>query len=303
MRVTQPFDIAQGREPAERQMGVFRQPQTLMSTYSQLRTFFISIILSLIGLTAILPHALGADGERDLINYAYLSDFGLGGFDVEERQVRAFQIPFSYQLRPMQEDKWGIKLLFPVIIASAEADAIDADGIELPFDSKVTAVNPGVELQIPLSPKWALKPFGSEGRGALMGSLGLKSRYLIPWKKFQFAFGSGVFYNAYKPKDEDRKDFASVGVGWDTIYPLWFTLGGKKTNIGGYFAYYYYFDDLEFERLKSNPIEIDDQFEIGITFGTYGPIRIIWWNLKRVGIAYRFGDGLKAIRLISSFPF
>jgi hypothetical protein len=27
MRVTQPFDFAQGCEPVERQMGVFRQPQ------------------------------------------------------------------------------------------------------------------------------------------------------------------------------------------------------------------------------------------------------------------------------------
>ena len=278
---------------------------------SALRISFITTFLYLIGLAAISPHALGADGEEDLINYAYVSDFGLGGFDVEERQVRAFQIPFSYQLRPMLEDKWGIKLLFPVTLATAEADSIDVDGIELPFDSKVTAVNPGVELQIPLRPKWALKPFGkigigrdvSEGRGALIGSLGLKSRYLIPWKKFQFAFGAGVFYNAYKPKDEDREDYASIGVGWDTIYPLWFKLGGRKTNIGGYFAYYYYFDDLEFQRLQRNSIKIDDQFEIGITFGTYEPIRIVWWNLKRVGIAYRFGDGLKAIRLISSFPF
>ena len=282
-----------------------------MSIYSPLRIPFISTLLVLIGLIASAHHTLGADGERDLINYAYLTDFGLGGFDVEERQVTAFQIPFSYQLRPMQEDKWGIKILFPVTIARAEADAVDIDGIELPFDSKVTAVNPGVELQIPVRPNWALKPFGkagvgrdvSEGRGALIGSLGLKSRYLIPWKKFQFAFGSGVFYNAYKPKDEDRKDFASVGVGWDTVYPLWFTLWGRKTNIGGYFAYYHYFDDLEFERLKSNPIEIDDQFEIAMTFGTYEPIRIVWWNVKRIGIAYRFGDGLKAIRLVSSFPF
>lgn len=282
-----------------------------VSTYSGLRISFISTILSLIGLIAVLPHAHGADGEKDPINYAYLSDFGLGGFDVEEQQVRAFQIPFSYQLRPMEEDKWGIKLLFPVTIASAEGDPVDIEGIELPFESKVTAVDPGVELQIPVRPRWALKPFGkigigrdvTEGRGALIGSLGLKSRYLIPWKKFQFAFGSGISYNAYKPKDADREDYASIGAGWDTIYPLWFTLGGRKTNIGGYFAYYYYFDDLEFQRLQGNPIEIDDQFEIGITFGIYEPIRIVWWNLKRVGIAYRFGDGLKAIRLISSFPF
>ena len=62
--------------------------------YFPLRTSFISILLSLMGLTVILRPALGADGENDLINYAYLSDFGLGGYDVEEREVRAFQIPF-----------------------------------------------------------------------------------------------------------------------------------------------------------------------------------------------------------------
>jgi hypothetical protein len=49
-------------------------------------------------LTAIFSQALGADGERDPINYAFLSDFGLGGFDVEERQVRAFQIPLPLML-------------------------------------------------------------------------------------------------------------------------------------------------------------------------------------------------------------
>jgi hypothetical protein len=35
MRVTQPFDFAQGREPVERQMGVFRQPHT--DTYQRCR--------------------------------------------------------------------------------------------------------------------------------------------------------------------------------------------------------------------------------------------------------------------------
>jgi hypothetical protein len=32
MRITQPFDFAQGRELAERQMGVLRQPQKLLLT-------------------------------------------------------------------------------------------------------------------------------------------------------------------------------------------------------------------------------------------------------------------------------
>lgn len=253
----------------------------------------------------------GQGAKENLINYAYLTDFGIGGYDVEERQVRAIQIPFSYQLRPMKKNQWGIKLLFPVSVASVEDDGVDIEGIPLPLDSKLTAVNPGVEVQIPVRPDWAIKPFGkigigrdiSEGKGALIGTLGVKSRYSFDWGKFQMALGSGIFFDTYKPKDEERKDYASVGIGLDAVYPLWFKLKDRQTNIGGYAAYYNYFDDLEFERLKRPPMEIDDQFEVAMTFGTYQPIRIGWWDLKRVGIAYRFGDGFKGVRLIAGFPF
>jgi hypothetical protein len=48
MRVTQPFDFAQGREPAERQMGVFRQPQRLTEFSRTILTFVISSIINLI---------------------------------------------------------------------------------------------------------------------------------------------------------------------------------------------------------------------------------------------------------------
>ena len=252
----------------------------------------------------------GAEVGSDIVNYAYLTDFGVGGFDVEDQQARALNIPLSYQLRPMEEDQWGIKLLFPVTVASVEED-VNYEGIPFFLDSKIAAVKPGIEVQIPLRSNWAIKPFGnvglgrdlSEGRGAFLGRLGVKSRYSFPWRKFQFALGAGVFLNAYKPKDQDRRDFTSIGVGLDAVYPLWFKVKDRRTNIGGYVAYYYYIDDLEFERYRRGPIEIDDQIEVAATFGVYSPVRIVWWDFKRVGVAYRFGDGLKAIRLIASFPF
>jgi hypothetical protein len=42
MRVTQPFDFAQGRELVERQMGVFRQP--LFSLYLEPLFYYSSIL-------------------------------------------------------------------------------------------------------------------------------------------------------------------------------------------------------------------------------------------------------------------
>ena len=255
--------------------------------------------------------ALGPEDDNNLTNYAYLTDFGIGTYDTDDREVRAFQVPFAYQLRPIQDDIWGVKLLFPVTFGSLGIDVIDIGGIEVPLDSKVLGVNPGVELQIPIRRDWVIKPFGnvglardvSQGEGALIYSAGIKSSLLIPWKKFQFALGAGLFYDAYKPKDEEQNDFASVGIGWDMVYPLGFTLSGRKANIGGYLAYYYYFDALEFDRIIRNPIEIDQTMEIGMTFGTYSPIPIWIFNFKRIGLAYRFGEDFKAIRLVFGFPF
>ena len=92
-------------------------------------------------------------------------------------------------------------------------------------------------------------------------------------------------------------------MGLDVVYPLGLTLKGRKTNIGGYVAYNYYLDDLEFDSITRNPIEIDQTIEIALTFGTYSPIPMAIFNFRRVGLAYRFGGDLKAIRIVFSFPF
>jgi hypothetical protein len=251
------------------------------------------------------------DSEEDFINYSYLTSIGIGGYNVADRDAVAFQIPFSFQLRPMEEDQLGIKLLLPVTVASLESEVTNIGGFVVPKDAQVVGVNPGVELQIPVTQEWTLKPFTrlgfgrdvSGGDGSLIFAIGLKSRYAIPWRKFQFALGTGIFYDAFKPESGDKKDYASVGVGWDTIYPLGFNLWDQEANIGGYFAYYYFFDNLEFIQSSNTYLEINDQYEVGLTLGVYDHISLWFLKLQRFGIAYRFGEDLKAIRLISDFPF
>lgn len=255
--------------------------------------------------------AFALDSDEDYINYAYLTGLGIGGYNVEDREAVAFQIPFSFQLRPMEEDQFGIKLLLPVTLASLGGDVRNIGGVVIPLDATVVGVNPGVELQIPVTPEWTLKPFGRIGVGrdvsndnnSFIFAVGLKSRYAIPWRKFQFALGTGIFYDGFKPRGQDKQDYASIGVGWDIIYPLGLNLSGQDTNIGGYLAYYYYFDNLEFMQVSNSFLEISNQYEVGVTLGTYAPIPIGPFKLQRFGIAYRFGEDFKAIRLISDFPF
>lgn len=274
-----------------------------------LNALLIFAVLSFLAGTV--NQALALDSDEDYINYAYLTSIGIGGYNVEDREARAFQIPFSFQLRSMEDDQLGIKILLPVTLASVSGDVIGVGGIVIPKDAELVGVTPGIEVQIPVTPVWTLKPFGRVGYGrevsddddSLILAIGLRSRYSIHWKRFQFALGAGVFYDAFKPEGLEIKDYTSIGIGWDTIYPLGFNLWGQEANIGGFLSYYHYFDNLEFTRNLNSLLEISNQYEIGLTLGVVDYIEIGPLKLQRFGIAYRFGEDLKAIRLISDFPF
>lgn len=212
----------------------------------------------------------------------------------------------------MTEDQWGIKLLFPVTFGVLGLDAIDNIGDLISLDISALSLVPGAELQIPVRRNWVLKPFGKAGGGrdlsaggksAFIYSAGLKSSYTIPWKDFTFTLGNEISFDGFVPSGEDREDYASIAIGWDTIYPLGFTLKGAETHVGGWVSYYYFFNDLEFERPLLAPLSIGEQFEVALAFGTYEKIPIWFFKFDRIGLAYRFNEDLRAIRIVFEFPF
>jgi len=255
--------------------------------------------------------AFSADGGQDFLNYSYFSELGVGGYDTDDSEVRAIQVPFSYQLREIEEKKCGIKLLFPVTFGVLGLDAVNDLGDVISLDVEALTIVPGIELQIPVRKRWVLKPFGKAGAGkdvsggefAFIYSAGLKSSYRIPWRQFSFTLGTAIAFDGFKREGEERQDYSSVSIGWDTIYPMKWRFKGKKTNIGGWISYYYFLDDLEFERTQQAPLEIGNQFEVALTFGTYEKIPIWFFKFNRIGLAYRFSEDLRAIRIVSEFPF
>ena len=275
--------------------------KSVKATLSILFLTFLEIVIT--------SPAHGGNTDQDLLNYAYFSELGIGEYSTDNREVRAIQVPFSYQLRPMTEDQWGIRLLFPATFGVLGLDAIDNIGDVISLDISALTLVPGVELQIPVRKNWVLKPFGqvgagrSEGGNAFIYSAGVRSSYTIPWKKFTFTLGNEISFDGFLPSGEEWENYASIAIGWDTRYPLGFTLKGAATHIGGWVSYYYFFDELEFEQPLLAPLAIGNQFEIALSFGTYKKIPIWFFNFDRIGLAYRFSEDLRAIRIVFEFPF
>ena len=52
--------------------------------------------------------------QQDLINWYYAATFGTGVYAAGDRTVAVIQLPISYTLVPISEDRYGLTLKVPV---------------------------------------------------------------------------------------------------------------------------------------------------------------------------------------------
>jgi len=70
-----------------------------------------------------------------------------------------------------------------------------------------------------------------------------------------------------------------------------------QPDAGVYFESGYLFNELSFVTGTGDPLKIDQQYEVGGSFGFRDRATIWVVTLPRVGVGYRFGGGLKGIRI------
>ncbi len=251
--------------------------------------------------------AHGNEDDGDAINWAYQVTImdGLNYSTQENAQI--YDLPFSHTLRPIEKNPWGIRLKFPVTIG-----LYNIDSTEGAVDVNVLAVVPGVEFQYPLRDNWMLMPlfsfgFGKDTAGGdlrYIYSLGIKHHVFFGWKELDFTYGNsfrnnGFFTDGGGPND----NFTSFDTGLDMRFPLGFSFFNKEALFSIYAVNYYFFDRVRIVDSEENKFEVNVQWEIGITFGTIPFWKIWFFEITRIGLGYRFGDGLDAIRLVFGMPF
>ena len=247
-------------------------------------------------------------------NYPYTHDIGFAGYNAGEQNVFNLKIPISHLLRDPEERPWGLRLRFPISFGVYD---LTLGGLleDLDFDiDKVKTVTfvPAAEFLIPLSQHWLLKPrqdlgFGKDFEGGdwvLIMATGVQGIYTKPWKNLVFTFGSGVKYSF---SDSSRglydDDFARIEVGLDTLIPFGLDIGQRRVDFSLYVVGRHYFRALVFDQIAQDPLVIEQEGEIGITFGST-PLPRIWkFNIPRLLIGYRFAENFKGLRLIFGLPF
>ena len=279
----------------------------------------------ILGASSILAfHSALADSEPAApIPWAYSAYFGTGVYQIENgEKAYVFRVSPSWQWREASVDERGRRTIgwkfkFPVALGVHDLDAKEIGStVSVDNVSALTAV-PGVEADIPIGPRWSLRPFANVGWGTETGGgstsawiywAGVKSRLAFPGRDgFEWALVNALTYSGYTNDAHQSSRVLPLFTALEFDRPIEKKIGGDPVHLYWHFGYTDY--------LKHKPlllgsgvgsIDVDDEWEAGMAFGKGAePLRLWRLHWNRVGIGYRFSsDGnFKGISVFFSSLF
>jgi len=244
------------------------------------------------------------------VNYGFATQLGSGVYSVAGRTVQVYRLPFSYSARDENERGWGLVVTFPVTLGFYDFRASDVIEEGIPDDLETASLVPGVEFRLPAGKRWLLKPYAragvvtesSDSANAYVFGVGLRSIADFPAKGFGLAWGNGLDYSRVAPSGTGDDDLLSFETSLEARHALGLAVRRHELDYGLYGALSLYFDDPQFPLREDSDGSVDDQYEIGFTFGAKEPARIWKIPVPRVGFGYRFGDEISAVRFVIGTP-
>lgn len=285
------------------------RPLRILYKMKSTRSF---LLLASFGLVLGLPPARAQDAAEldpgDEVNYPWVMSSADGGFgtgSVGDQSSRVLTIPVSIWLRRLTEGrKLGLRLRVTGVIGYQDFERLEEFNVE---SIRLGGVFPGIEFLVPLSDRSMLRPFADIGLGLtnseveelLLTTFGLRTEFIFPWKRWELGLEpraqAGVSWANTELVDDE---YVVLTARIDARYPLGFRIGGRTPDVGAYFEPGYFPDALEFTDVKGVRGKIEKQYEVGVTVGFREKAPKIWFiRVPRLGVGYRFGDGLTGWRI------
>jgi hypothetical protein len=233
------------------------------------------------------------------------ADGGFGSGSVGDQSSRVLTIPVSIWLRHLGEGrKLGLRLRITGVIGYQDFERLGDFEVE---SVRLGGLFPGIEFLVPLSDRSMLRPFTDIGFGLtnteieeiLLTTIGLRTEFIFPWKRWELGLEpraqAGMSWSDNELVDDE---YATLTVRMDARYPLGFQIGESTPDVGGYFEPAYFPNGLSFRNVDGSRTSIEKQYEVGLTLGFRDQAPRIWFvRLPRIGVGYRFGDGLTGLRI------
>ena len=254
------------------------------------------------------------------VHWATAAFFGTGWYRVDDNRFAfIFRIPPRQTIR---QSGWkadgsrqlGVEIQYPLALGLHRLEDVP-DFIEFENYGTLT-FTPGVQVEVPVSDRWYLRPYAHLGFGyeresgewAGIWYGGLKSRYRLgEGGRGRWSLLNGIYYAGYKPEYKQRGRYASAMAGLELNRPLGnVRLLGEQTWLNAHLTYSYLFDRLNFHIDPEHAESVKDQWELGLALG-HGSKGIKLWfiTFEHIGIAYQWSSNgrYRALTINLRSPF
>lgn len=273
------------------------------------------------------------------VNYVYAAQLGFGTYRVGGLDVNVYSLPLEYTLRDVVLS-WRLRIGFPILYGDysfrkrVAVEELDDARVKILADQRTLSVEPKIRLEIPILEPWTVSLIGAWGFGSTFDT---EVRYRRPdgamfrdrqaeqdvWyytyqagvssllqhrvDRLTLSLGNAFIYagTAVLEGPQSVEAYGALETGTEARHPLGFDLGGYEPDASLFFIWYWFTPSLEFTRVEQRSLRVDDVFEVGVSFGADPgtPFEVPVLGNPRLGISYRVGNDLDAVRMNFGFPF
>lgn len=249
--------------------------------------------------------------EQAVINFGFATQLGSGIYSMSGRTLQVYRLPFGYTFPGDAQSRSTVRLTLPVTIGFIDFKPGDVVETGLPEGLDAVSFVPGIAVDVLARDDWQLEPFVEAGvardqSGEMdqrVYSLGLRSRYdidrgAVGWQVYNEAVHVVVEQVAAGGTD----DFTRLRLGTTARRPFQLDGEGRRPDFLAY-GLIEGFTDTPKGPADGGNGDLPVQVELGMTFGATETLRLWGMPLPRIGIGYRFGEGLSVVRIVFGSPY
>ena len=229
--------------------------------------------------------------------------------DVQVRATQLYRLPMAVTLRGPADGRVGVRITFPVTLTSVRVETV-SDVKSFVRRLGVAAIVPGIELLIPVSDRFRVRPFAEAGIGKgtdggrreVLYGAGIRVRVDQPVRRLQLTFGGSAMRRKRGTSGGEYGGHSMFEAAVDSQVPLGFSIGTRQAR-GGLYVIARGFNGLEMPRAGQIPVPLNSQFEAGVSFSTSPDLALWKVRLPWLAVGYQFGEVLSGVRVYMRFPF
>lgn len=246
------------------------------------------------------------------MDFGFATQLGSGVYTMSGRTLQLYRLPFSYEFDHAPDARVRARLTLPVTFGFLDFKPIDVVATGLPESLDSLGFVPGLALEILLSPAWRVEPFVEAGVARdrtneldeRIQAAGVRSWHDISRGDVAWQLHEELIYVGVEQRSLDyTDDFTRLRLGTTARRPFDAAGEGRRADYLLYAFADFFLDAPESALNGESGAGDDPQFELGVTFGATEPIRVWRIPMPRIGLGYRFGDGLSVYRLVLGAPF